>query len=449
MREVAELTVDPARAVVYEHGWQSWSPSRGYRLGDPPHRPISEHRRLMNYRPERVAPPDAYQGEGLLAVDPGDGSGVHVFAAAGPDGPIPSIQATARGDRVLVGSDTDVVASVDRLARTPEQALARWADGFAERAGVGPLRPAPTLWCSWYHYFTAVTQADVEENLLALDELDLPIDVVQIDDGYQAELGDWLSLSDRFSSLRDTVARIRDHGRRAGIWVAPFLVGARSVLAREHPEWLLDGVSAGYGWEQELAALDTTHPGAAGYLRQVFGSLRASGIDFFKVDFGYAGALDGPRFDPSVGGVAAYRAALRLIREAIGAESFLLGCGAPILPSVGLVDAMRISPDIAHFVNPPQGDMSAPSQQAAVHNGRARAWQHGRFWVNDPDCLIAAPAVEARADWAAHVQRYGGLRASSDRLRALDDWGLATTRRLVVPVPATPFELADRSLGEP
>ncbi len=282
MREVAELAVDPARAVVYEHGWQSWSPSRSYRLGERPHRPISEHRRLMNYRPDRVAPPDAYQGEGLLAVDPGDGSGVHVFGAARPDGPIASIQAAVRGDRVVVRADADVpgveiTASVDRTAGTIEQALARWADGFARRAEVGPLRPAPTLWCSWYHYFTAVTQDDILENIAALDELELPIEVVQIDDGYQAELGDWLSLSDRFSSLRDTVARIRDRGRRAGIWVAPFLVGARSSVAREHPEWLLDGVSAGFGWEQELAALDTTHPGAAGYLGRVFGDAARAG----------------------------------------------------------------------------------------------------------------------------------------------------------------------------
>ena len=31
--------------------------------------------------------------------------------------------------------------------------------------------------------------------------------------------------------------------------------------------------------------------------------------------------------------------------------------------------------------------------------------------------------------------RYGGLRGSSDRLRALDGWGLQTTRRLLSGVP--------------
>ena len=73
-------------------------------------------------------------------------------------------------------------------------------------------------------------------------------------------------------------------------------------------------------------------------------------------------------------------------------------------------------------------------------NSRGRAWQQGRFWVNDSDCLIAARTVERREEWAATVERYGALRGSSDRLRSLDEWGLETTRRLVVPVPADPFE---------
>ena len=59
--------------------------------------------------------------------------------------------------------------------------------------------------------------------------------------------------------------------------------------------------------------------------------------------------------------------------------------------------------------------------------------------MNDPDCLVAAPHVERREEWADVVERWGGLRASSDRLRELDGWGLETTRRLVRPVGAGPF----------
>ena len=302
------------------------------------------------------------------------------------------------------------------------------------------MRPPPTAWCSWYHYFERVTQDDIEENLRAIDDLALDIDVVQIDDGYQAEIGDWLLLSDRFASLQAIVDRIRGAGRRAGIWVAPFLVGERSVLAREHPDWLVQGATPGTGWpDQQLAALDVTRPGAEAYLREVFGTFRDLGIDYFKIDFIYAGAMDGRRAEREVSGVEAYRHGLGVIREAIGPEAYLLGCGAPILPSVGLVDAMRIGPDIAHHYEPLDGDLSQPSQRAAAQNTRWRAWQHGRFWVNDADCLVAGSHVERREEWAPVVEQYSGLRASSDRLRELDEWGLETTRRLLRRGLTTPF----------
>jgi len=439
--EVAAIEVDPGAARVYEHGWQSWTPTTTYGLDERSHRPAGDARRVMCYRPERVPPADGFQGEGLLAVDPGDGGPVHVLATPDASVHMPSIRAERRDGRVMIQSDGpvehlefEVPAEVEGQAPGAGglgrvgAALGAWADHYAERAGLGAPRPAPTAWCSWYHYFTQVTEADVLENLDAMDQLDLPIEVVQIDDGYQAEIGDWLDLSGRFRSLGDLVGRIRQHGRRAGIWVAPFLVGTRSRLAAEHPEWLVGGAGAGRNWDQDLLALDVTHPGAAAWLAEVFASLASTGIDYFKIDFIYAGALEGERHD-DVEALEAYRRGLELIRGAIGPEAYLLGCGAPVLPSVGLVDAMRISPDVAPQYESPDSDLSRPSQRAAVLTGRGRQWQHGRFWVNDPDCLLARPAVERREAWAAHVAEVGGLVASSDRLRDLDGWGLETTRR--------------------
>jgi alpha-galactosidase len=320
-------------------------------------------------------------------------------------------------------------------------ALSRWAGDWARALGVGPLRSLPAVWCSWYHYFNQVGESDVLENLNAIDRLGLQVGVVQVDDGYQAEIGDWLDRSPRFPRpLADLAGRIGATGRRAGLWVAPLIASPGSRLAAQHPRWFVDGAYAGHNWGVELLAIDVTHPGAADWLQHVFQRFREWGFDYFKLDFLYAGAVEGHRHGQA-SGLAAYREALRLIREAAGPDALLLASGAPMLPSVGLVDAMRVGPDIALYYEPHDGDLSAPSQLSAVLAGRARAFEQGRFWVNDPDCLLTRPELDRREEWAEHIERFGGLRASSDRLVNLDSWGLETSRRLLRPASIEPFDL--------
>ncbi|HSS95370.1 MAG TPA: glycoside hydrolase family 36 protein [Candidatus Dormibacteraeota bacterium] len=437
-RDIAEARLGP-HSRVYEHGWQSWSPTGAYPATATSPRPSDARVNTVHFR-GRELPADGFQAEGLLAFDPGDGGPVRLWSAPDASREVPSIRAHARNGSLVISADSGVKESSYESGLW--DALAAWAEDFARNAGVGPLHAQPPFWCSWYHYFTEVREEDILENLAGADSLGLDIGVVQIDDGWEAEIGDWLERSPRFPHpLPETTKRIKATGRRAGIWTAPVLVGERSRIAHEHPDWLVRGVDAGRNWDEALFALDVTHPDAAAYLVRVFRTLTEWGFDFFKVDFMYSGALEGGRHGDA-DGVAAYRQALRLIREAIGPEATLLGCGAPILPSVGLVDVMRVSPDTGPNYEPMAGDVAVPSQRSAVLAGRARAFQQGRFWINDPDCLIVRPDVERREEWALHVERYGALRGSSDRLKALDAWGLETTRRLLNPASIAPFDLS-------
>ncbi|MGR6916865.1 glycoside hydrolase family 36 protein [[Actinomadura] parvosata] len=432
--DVGEVRCHPHEARVFEHGWQSWSPSGRYRWTDAPPRPATETIQVLAYRPETPVPEGVFQGEGLLAIEPGDGS-VELWSAPDPL-TVPSIRVREDKGRLVVSADGPV--RHHRSEHGLGRALRDWADSMAGSMAEPRAFPAvPPMWCTWYGYWGKVTDADVIENLELSHQHGLGADMFLIDDGYEAEIGDWLEIRPEFGSLARAVDAVTGAGHRAGIWTAPFLVGHRSRIFREHPDWLVGGAYAGHMWDQDLAVLDVTHPEAAEHLVHVFRTLAAMGISHFKLDFVYAGALAGRRHE-DMDPIAAYRLGLELIRRGAGPGATLHGCGAPMLPSIGLVDIMRVSPDIAPTLYPKSGDISQPSQLGARLTGAAREFLHARWWVNDPDCIMARPEVEAREEWAAHIEGTGGLRGSSDPIAALDAWGLETTRRLMVPTATEP-----------
>lgn len=432
-----EVASYPA-ATVYESGWQSWSPAGAYPASlECSPRPLRDVWQTMAFRPELRAPAAGFQGEGLLAFSPDGVDGpTRTWAAPHPDTSVPSIRARLVRGRLVISADGPVIELP--VAPHLDQALSSAADQFAASVGPRPLRSIGPGWCSWYGYVHDVTDAVVAENVAIIDTAGLDVRVIQIDDGYQANIGDWLGSSGRIADLAALARRILDGGRQAGIWTAPFMVGADSRLAQEHPEWLVRDALAAHHWGQQVAVLDVTHPGAAAHLGQVFRTLRAWGFSFYKIDFLYAGAMVGGRYGDAAP-IAAYREGLRIIREAVGDDAVILGCGAPLLASIGLVDAMRVSPDTDHRLEPVDGDLSQPSIRGALTAGRARSWMHGRLWVNDPDCIVATPRSEDREVWAAHVAAYGGLALSGDRLVELDGRGLELTRALLKPSSAEPL----------
>ncbi|MFS0894657.1 glycoside hydrolase family 36 protein [Microbacterium sp. 179-I 3D3 NHS] len=424
MSIVDEIPVGPD-ARVYAEGWQSWSPTTWSLRDDRVHLPTEAWQHAMRFRPGVPVADDALQGEGLLVVDPGDGSDARVFGTLDASREVPTIRVRWRGDRVVVETDADPGSlslsdpgslSLSKGPGSGGAALEVFGERFGAASGARIGRRSPRVWCTWYQYFEEVRAADVVENLRAIDDAGLDVDVVQIDDGWSLGTGEWTAPNPRFGSLPDTVAAILDSGRRAGIWLAPFSVGAGSSVAREHPDWVLG--DAGRNWGDDLRGLDLTHPGVRDYLTRVFTDIRDLGIDYVKLDFLYSGALPGARRDPDATPVSAYRSGLELIREVLGDDAFLLGCGAPILPSVGLVDGMRVAGDTFH-----EGGEDGSQGLRGRMSVEARSWQHGRFWTNDSDCLVARPEFALREEWADVVLAAPGIRGFSDRLGGLDARG--------------------------
>jgi len=250
----------------------------------------------------------------------------------------------------------------------------------------------PVGWCSWYHYFGKLAWGDVLENLdiAARDRRSFPFDVFQVDDGYETEIGDWMSPKPGYPDLAGLARAISRKGFKAGIWTAPFSAAATSELFAKHPDWMVqeDGRPklCYRGWGKPIYALDTTHPEAKTWLHDSVAQLRKAGFTYLKIDFLFAAAMPGTR-RKRVTPIQAYREGLAVIRRAAGRD-FVLACGAPLLPSAGLVDGMRIGEDTAPFWKTKPSGFQGPNAYFALKNALLRQFMHRKFWLNDPDCLL-------------------------------------------------------------
>ena len=301
-----------------------------------------------------------------------------------------------------------------------------------------------TGWCSWYHYYTGINEENLSHNLMLLKAREVKMDVFQIDDGYQKNIGDWLHTNEKFPrGLGPLVKEIKKAGYRAGVWYAPFLTRPDADLIKKHPEILLRNHAGrpvraliNPNWGGKTYALDVTHPAYLEYIFRVTRHFVELGFTYLKLDFLFTPYFRGQYYSPDTTGSMRLRKALETIRKAAGKKTFLLGCGCPLYPSVGIVDGQRVSMDVNHMWEKPflgkiLGDRNFPALRPALQNNLLRSFMHQRLWLNDPDCLMLrnreTELNDAQIRLSAVIMTLvGGMILISDDLQLLDtarfDW---------------------------
>ncbi len=456
----------------YRSGWQSWSHT-GFLPADgrEPH-PILPVRILQGPMTHNAATPwhgkqSRFWSETVGAVVTDDSALVIGGASLADQFVQAGVDLRPRKRNLILQSQADDIPLppgetgtsewfyLEWVPRPHRDPLGTYARAVARQMDVPPQKPVPTGWCSWYIYGAEVSEADVMQNLAmaALLSHELPLDVIQLDEGYESAWGDWTHCNDRFSHPLPWLAdRIEGSGFTPGLWLSPFTVHPRSDIARSHPDWLLRNrrghlVSAGLLFSFIGRILDPTHPGVQRHVRQlVETAVDEWGYSYLKLDFLYAAARPGQYHDAHLTRAQAYRRGLEIIRQAAGEETFLVGCGAPIGPSVGLVDAMRIGPDTdtewgPHFAGLQwsiRRNPSLPSLRNSLRNVATRAWMHNRWWINDPDTLMVRETQTSLTEDEVLTQATllglsGGLPILSDDLSELSPERQAIASALLPP----------------
>ena len=315
-----------------------------------------------------------------------------------------------------------------------------------------PLRTPkpPAGWCSWYCFGPRVTAQQVLNNLDVIAKSIPALKYVQIDDGYQAAMGDWLETGAAFGgNVRTVLDQIRKRGFEPAIWVAPFVAEEGSNLFKQHPDWFIrddrgaplrsDRVTFG-GWRRgPWYAVDGTNPQVQTHLERLFRTMRTQwGCTYFKLDANFWGAMHGGRFqDPHATRIEAYRRGMAAIVRGAG-NAFLLGCNHPMWPSIGVVHGSRSSNDIKR---------TWERVSTTARQNLSRNWQNGRLWWNDPDAVVVAGELtDAEALFhATAIYASGGMVLSGDDLTTIPPARAAMLRKLLPPT-GLPAEFEDGTL---
>ena len=379
--------------------------------------------------------------------------------------------------------DSEVMI-LDASAPTPHEALETYARRVKAWLGIRtwlerhPERKVPAGWNSWSGsgssggYGTGIDEAIILENMDFADrELRRwGMNTFQIDDGWQAATGDWWVREDRFpphgelNGIQWLLARARRMGFTPGLWVQAFNAEKGSRTLAEHPEWFADPALGGLLGE-DPRALDLSHPGAREHLRRVVAEVKEWGAEWFKLDFAYTAAYTENWHEPNITRGEFYRKGVRLVRETLGEDVFLLNV-AVVGWNYGLIDSSRLTLDTmpaweGENEDPYSlaGSIANQGLKPMYRDSVRRYYLHGAVWLNHPDLTFYRAHADRRippltlnesSTFTTAVALQGGIVKIGDRIVDLAPEAVDDLRR-ILPVygkSGRPLDLFRREFPE-
>lgn len=288
---------------------------------------------------------------------------------------------------------------------------------------------------SWYNYYQNIDEKTILRDLDGLKRADGAANIFQIDDGYETMVGDWTLDKVKFpNGMTNIVDKIHAQGLKAGLWCAPFSAQYKAEIVKKHPEWLIKAPNGkpaigGIAWGG-FYALDFEKEEVRAYIRDLFAMIFDEwGFDMVKLDFLYCAAMF-PRNGKSRGQLMCE--AMDFLRECCK-DKIILGCGVPLGPAFGVVDACRIGCDAENSFKDKfyvgLTNQEVISTRNAMNNAIFRRHLNGRIFANDPDVFFLrnGGVKEAKYNWeqkcllATVNHIFGSVLFVSDDIGEYDD----------------------------
>ena len=349
-------------------------------------------------------------------------------------------------------------------AMTPDTFLEHYASFLQEKYQITLPQKRPVGWSSWSCVYDSVDEQMVRKEAKLMKEVWGEETLIQIDDGWQTEMTFSASVSERKDTFPSGMKKLKDFlediNCNLGLWLAPTVMDDRcsnykyldSMNLRDQQ----GNVHAAFGPDMALAGevVGNVYPlnlEQGEVLQKLFQDFKRMkdeyGAVYFKLDFLIRSLLRAtPGNEDRITyqkrySVEAYQVAMSVIRKAVGDDSFLMACGAPIGESIGLFNAIRVSPDITW------------DKEAAGHPGYwkliewnsqnifMRSFYQGKVFYIDPDALVVrdkilmrddfAPTLEEAKVWATSVALSGGTIMVNERLEELTEERLQILKRVL------------------
>ncbi len=208
-------------------------------------------------------------------------------------------------------------------------------------------------WSSWYAFGRNINDKKILDQTKIIISKNISVDYIQIDEGY-TKWGEWdKTFINKFpEGLLKLSNDIHKHGKKSGIWMAPFLVDPDSEIVKKHKDWIVAKKGRfinGINWTFldnlyfKRYLLDIRKKEVKSFIfNSIDFMLNNCKFDLLKLDFLYSVYF--------ISGITAKQAG-GFIREMFKyiklkyPHVYTVACGAPLLPVVGVADSVRIGPD--------------------------------------------------------------------------------------------------------